>query len=272
MKKFVFIALVVLLTIPVSLVTAGGGPDCTATGDAYVPPFSVIPFSFTCASDNTVYFGVCDSGTAPNDDLFNIVYMGSQVSYNQFSNNTEYVMVGTAQVTAGTHDATLNSLNQAINEATYSYAVSADPDFVEQQLTNFCGTDFGGTNPPPIAECMGSFPVFTTDTAPSAGTLKLNVLFGNMSREEGTTYKTWSVTAGQRINNDTVTIPTPRWARLWWQPQGSSTWYLLPSQYWMGDGTRASEYGLSCGTGVGPSYHTSFSNAIPASEVPAFNP
>lgn len=275
-RYFVFASVVVLLVFlafQASPTKAGGGGNCSAFETGGIPVLTSLNIDFNCAASTTVYFGACDSGGNPNDDLFNITYLGSEVSVNYYVNSIEYVYVGQVQVSAGAQQATLNSLNASPDiPATYSYAISPDSNEVSSYLSASCGLDFGGQAPPPATGCLRSFPVFTTDTAPSAGTLKLNVLFGTMNREEGATYKTWSVTAGQRINNDMVTIPTPRWVRLWWQPTGSTTWYLLPSQYWLGGGTRASEYGLTCGTDNGPSYHTSFANAIPASAVPAFNP
>lgn len=275
MKKYFvlasILALLAVMAIQAAPTKAGGG-DCRALNRGNLTPLDSLDIDFTCGASTTVYFGACDSGNVPNDDLFNITFMGSEVSNNYYLGDFELVNVGQAQAAAGAQIATLNSLNTTpFPPATYSYAISPDQSEVTSYLAAWCGTDFTGTDPS-ITGCLRSFPVFTTDTAPSAGTLKLNVLFGTMNREEGATYKTWNVTAGQRINNDMVTIPTPRWVRLWWQPTGSTTWYLLPSQYWLGDGTPASEYGLTCGTDNGPSYHTSFANAIPASEVPAFHP
>ncbi len=124
--------------------------------------------------------------------------------------------------------------------------------------------------PPPSNPCDKQVPVYTTDTAPTDGTLEFHVLFGELGQLEGITLRVWDVTAGQRINNDKVAVHAPKWVRVWWQPDGDSTWYLLPSQYWSGDGTVASEYGVSCGNASVPTYHTSFGSAIPESEVPIF--
>ncbi|MCP5094924.1 MAG: CSLREA domain-containing protein, partial [Chloroflexi bacterium] len=126
------------------------------------------------------------------------------------------------------------------------------------------------TPEPPTGDCNRMVPVFTTDGAPTDGTLEFHVLFGELGRVEGYTKKVWNVAAGQQISNDLVDVSAPKWVRLWWRPDGDSMWYLLPSQYWVGDGTVASEYGVSCGTDPVPSYHTSFANAIPESQVPIF--
>jgi hypothetical protein len=113
-------------------------------------------------------------------------------------------------------------------------------------------------------------PVFTTDLAPGDGTLVFRTqLDGKDRREDTAILKTWDVAVGQRIDNDIVyDVPAPRWARLWWRPDGESTWYLLPSQYWQGDGTTASLYGVSCESVSQPPYHASFSSAIPEDELP----
>ena len=125
---------------------------------------------------------------------------------------------------------------------------------------------------PPVepGDCDRQVPVFTTDTAPADGTLEFHVLFGEFARIEGITLRVWDVSAGQQINNELVDVHAPKWVRVWWLPDGDTEWYLLPSQYWVGDGTVASEYGVSCGNDPVPSYHTSFADAIPESELPIF--
>lgn len=126
------------------------------------------------------------------------------------------------------------------------------------------------TTPPPSNSCHKQVPVFTTDSAPTDGTLEFHVLYGELGRIEGITLYVWDVSAGQQINNDKVAVTASKWVRIWWQPDGDTTWYLLPSQYWTGDGTAASEYGVSCGDYAVPSYHTSFGSAIPEDDVPFF--
>ncbi|MCA9928600.1 MAG: hypothetical protein KC419_08985, partial [Anaerolineales bacterium] len=126
------------------------------------------------------------------------------------------------------------------------------------------------TPTPTPNNCRKQVPVFTTDTAPTDGTLEFHVLYGELGRIEGITLKVWDVAAGQQINNELVDVKAPKWVRVWWQPDGDPEWYLLPSQYWVGDGTVYSEYGVSCGDAPVPSYHTSFGSAIPESDVPIF--
>jgi CSLREA domain-containing protein len=125
-------------------------------------------------------------------------------------------------------------------------------------------------SPPTSNPCYRDVPVFTTDTAPTDGTLEFRVLFGELGRIEGITLRVWDVAAGQQINNEEVQVRAPKWVRIWWQPDGEDTWYLLPSQYWSGDGTVLSEYGVSCSDADVPSYHTSFASAIPESDIPIF--
>jgi uncharacterized protein YraI len=118
--------------------------------------------------------------------------------------------------------------------------------------------------------CRRNVPVFTTDAAPSDGTLLfMTQLAGDSPRRDAAIQRVWYVGAGQQINNDMVpNVPAPRWARLWWQPDDDFAWYLLPSQYWHGDDTSADLYGVSCKPAVQPSYHTSFSSAIPEEQLP----
>ncbi len=80
--------------------------------------------------------------------------------------------------------------------------------------------------------------------------------------------RVFTLTAGQRLNNASVSVPAPKYVRVWWQAEGSDTWSLLPSQYWTGSGTLASEYGLSCDDRGVPSYHTSLSSAIAENLLP----
>lgn len=267
----ILLAVLTALLLAVSQTTmAAPTADCDTSGSGGPAPLSSVTISFTCAADATVYFGVCDNGNVPDDDLFNIVFNGGVVSSNSYSSGFETVSIGEAAVAAGTHDAILNSLNIGFAEATYAYVISSDKTTVSSGLSSVCGTDFGGV--PTLSGCIKNVPVFTVDTAPTDGVLRFDALFGTQNREEGITTKTWTLSEGQRINNDTAPVPAPNWARLWWQPDGEDTWYLLPSQYWMNDGTSKSEYGVSCNSVTPPSYHTAFENMIPASEVPTFNP
>jgi len=112
--------------------------------------------------------------------------------------------------------------------------------------------------------------VLITDPAPSNGELQLRVQYGYLNQIEGWTLQVWNVTAGQFINNEVVSVEPPKWVRLWWKPEGSTMWYFLPSQYWQGDHTSRSEYGVDCMPMPGElaPYVTSFSSAIPESDVP----
>ena len=133
-------------------------------------------------------------------------------------------------------------------------------------ITSEIESDSGGIG----NSCNKKVPLFTADSAPTDGTLEFHVLYGEFARKEGISLHVWDVSAGQQINNEEVTVRAPKWVRIWWQPDGDANWYLLPSQYWSGDGTVLSEYGVSCSDANVPSYHTSFANAIPESDVPIF--
>lgn len=268
-KHTIFFAIIVLvLTLIVAILpAAAGAADCTATGSGGINPLTSVAIDFQCSADTVVYFGACDNGGNPNDDLFNMTYMGAVVSTNRYVNNREHVSIGMAQVGAGSNQAVLNSTNYSPDlPATYFFALSPDRAFVAGSLQDFCGTDFGGTEAP---SCLKSVPVFTEDTAPTDGTLRVDVQYGEMNREEGWTVGTFELNAGQRLNNAAVSVPAPKYVRVWWQAEGSTVWDLLPSQYWTGSGTLASEYGVSCDNKDVPSYHTSFSDAIPDSLVPS---
>jgi hypothetical protein len=262
---------IAVVALPMRAMTARAAPaDCALAADtSAIDALTSLQIDFNCATGGTVFFATCDSGGVANDDLFNITVNGTVVSYNYYSGDIEFVSMGSMQLAAGANTAVLNSINDTpFPPATYSYAISSSAAEVQAYVTAFCGVDFGGFNST-VTGCGATFPVFTTDTAPTAGELRLNIQYGEFNREEGQTWKTWTLQAGERVNNDPVTIAAPNYVRLWWKPAGGTQWFLLPSQYWTGagDGTIKSEYGLACG-GATPSYHTSFSRAIPDSSVP----
>jgi hypothetical protein len=275
MKK-IFTVLFVVLTLGLfagqaNLTAAGSGGDCNAFAVGSIPDLSSLSISFTCAADATVYFGACDSGSVPNDDLFNITYNGQVVAFNQYSGNNEFLSIGSAQVSTGSHSATLNSLSTTpFPPATYTYAISSDRAEVEDRLFDIlvCGEDVQ----PDSSSCAygpRNVPVFTQDTAPSDGTLQFRIMLGNEdSREVSGLMMEWDIVTGQQLNNEMVPdLSSPRYARLWWQPADSSDWYMLTSQYWHDGKTAASEYGIECAAGAQPSYHTSFASAVPESAV-----
>jgi hypothetical protein len=277
MKRIV-IVLFVLLTLGLfasqaSLTAAGPGGDCNAFGIGSIPDLTSLAISFTCAAEATVYFGACDSGSVPNDDLFEITYEGQAVSFNLYSGGSELVNIGSALVPAGSHTASLNSLSTTpFPPATYTYAISSDKAAVESTLfdPNTCGADI--SSGPITSTCSfgpRNVPVFTQDAAPTNGTLEFRIMLGNEdSRQVSGLMMEWDIVAGQQLNNVMVPdLPAPRYARLWWQPADSADWYMLTSQYWHGDGTTDSEYGIECAMGAQPSYHTSFASAVPESAV-----
>lgn len=268
MKKFLVLS-ILLLVVAVLAATVSASPtaDCEAFQTGGIAPLSSLEIAFTCQQEATVYFGVCDSGSVPNDDEFNISFNSNIVASNWYSGGQEYAYMGSSLAAAGSHSAVLNSLNIAVGDATFSYGISTDLSAISAYLQGACGADFGGTANIG-GQCVRNVPLFTTDTAPTNGKVSFNVQFGEMSRREGRTLKTWDIKAGERINNSTVPVPAPQYVRVWWQPEGDSEWYLLTSQYWQGDGTTASEYGVDCSLDGVPSYHTSFANAVPEAEVP----
>jgi hypothetical protein len=88
------------------------------------------------------------------------------------------------------------------------------------------------------------------------------------AREAALPWKTRNLRAGQQVNDGIVpNSSAPRLDRLWWLPAGQGIWYLLPSQYWQDDGTKANDYSISCKLSARPSYHTSFSGAVPEEHV-----
>lgn len=271
MKKILVLS-ILLLVVAVITATVSASPtaDCEAFQKGEIPALSSLEIPFTCQQEATVYFGVCDSGGVPNDDEFNIIFNSNVVAYNWYSGDQEFAYLGASQAAAGNNSAILNSLNTTpFPPATYSYALSTDQSAVSAYLQGVCGADFGGTADIG-GQCVRNVPVFTTDTAPTNGTVSFNVQFGEMGRREGRALKTWDIKAGQQINNSTVPVPAPQYVRLWWQPEGDSQWYLMTSQYWQGGGTKASEYGIDCSLDGAPSYHTSFADSVPEAEVPLF--
>ena len=254
--------------------THAGSSDCYAAESSSIPVLTSLDFDFTCSDAQTVYFGVCDSGPVPNDDLFKVTANGLRVSYNYYPNSTdEYTVMSQFQAGAGVNSAVMTSLNASpAIPATYSYVVSSNPDDIPAYLSAYCGTDWKGIGPGPSAGCNTTVEIFTTDAAPSAGTLEFHVLLGNEgSFADEIHFATIDVSAGEQLNNVPVpNLPAPRYMRLWWQPAGSSDWSLLTTQYWHGGGSLADEFGISCNGNSPdpqPSYHTSFASAVPESEV-----
>lgn len=268
MKKFLaltvaLLALVAMFASQATTLRAGPTADCESfsTDD---PSSTPVTLNFTCAADNTVYFGICDSGPFL-DDFFNIEYNGDVVASNAISGSNEIVNIGSASVSAGAQSATLIRTAGG-GTATYSVGISSDRIAVENYLAANCGGDFVPTTG--SQGCNGAVTLFTEDGAPSDGTLEFHSLFGNEgARSDELIMMVWDISEGQQINNAMVSnLAAPRYARVWWQPDGSSDWYLLPSQYWHGGGTTADQYGIACGSGQ-PSYHTSFSSAVPEADV-----
>lgn len=292
LKLFLSIIGVITLLIGIGLsvssnATAGSSGDCRAFATGSINDLASLNVPFSCgavastttvpgddqrATGHTVYFGVCDSGNVPNDDLFTMSYMGSVVSSNRYDKGRELVSIGSAFIAPGAHTALLQSISSNNTPpATYGYGISPIRSEVINFLNSYCGVDILNPGLTTGSSCVRSIPVRTEGVAPSNGKLVMRAQYGSMNRPEGYTIGHWNLTKGQFLNNAPVDVPAPQYARLWWQPEGSSEWYLLPSQYWRNDGTLAGEYGASCASGSLPSYHTAFDKAIPASQVPLLN-
>ena len=247
--------------------------DCYTAASGGFPHLGSITFDFTCSQPQTVYFGVCDSGNVPYDDLFDVRIDGLLVSRNYYNNITdEYTVMSRYEATAGTTTATVRSLsNSNYPPATYSYVASSDPNDIEPYLRAYCGVDWKGIASPSGATCSTTVHIFTQDTAPSDGTLEVHVLLGNEgSFADEQVWATIDISDGEQLNNMPVpNMPSPRYVRVWWQPDGSTDWSLLTTQYWQGGGSLADEYGVSCQGVAGgqPSYHTAFANTIPEADV-----
>ncbi|KAA3665353.1 MAG: hypothetical protein DWQ04_01050 [Chloroflexi bacterium] len=265
---FMIIALFVGRLAPASAVAT----DCASfVTDSDMPMESTKTISFDCTEDTVVYFGVCDSGNVPNDDAFNMVFNGQLVAQNIFENITdEYTEFFSKRASAGTNYADLNSLNSSpYPPATFSYAISPDLGDVENHLRTWCGDDWKGLRGSLGSNCDTNVPIFTTDAAPTDGTLELHVLLGNEgARGDEIVFQTWEVSAGEQLNNVfSMNLPAPRYLRYWWQPAGGSDWTMLTSQYWQGGGSLGDQFGLECGVSPQPSYHTSFASAVAESDV-----
>lgn len=283
---FALVALFISAAVAINInATASGAATCSAFSTGSMPDLSSVNISFSCAStvdtdgralenatNYTVYFGVCDSGSVANDDLFTLSFNGSVVSSNRFENNRELVTIGTASVGAGGYAAMLNSVSSnASPPATYGYGISTSYGEVVNFLQRYCGSDIINPALSAGSGCVKIIPVRTEGQAPTNGKLLMKAQYGSQNRPEGYTIGYWQIQAGQYLNNAPVYVPAPQHARLWWQPEGSEDWYLLPSQYWHNDGTLGSEYGASCTNEALPSYHTAFNKAIHASQVPLLN-
>ena len=267
----VFISAIITFNISVN---ADINSDCSAFNTGSINDYGSLNVPFSCSQTNggvTVYFGVCDSGSVANDDLFNFTFNGSVVSSNRYDSNRELVTIGTAVVGDGGHSALVQSVSSnSTPPATYGYGLSTSYGAVVNFLQLYCGSDILNPAVTASSDCVRILPVRTEGEAPTNGVLKLMVQYGTSNYPEGYTLGYWTLQAGQYLNNAPVHVPAPQYARLWWQPEGTNDWYLLPSQYWHNTGTLASEYGAACIDGL-PSYHTGFDRMIHTSAIPILN-
>ncbi len=101
-------------------------------------------------------------------------------------------------------------------------------------------------------------PVYSTDTAPTSGIVRI---YGDMAKstiafeDVGHLLAAYKVGQGQHINTS-VSMPGGWYVRVWFQPDGGSS-YKMPSQY------SPAEYGAAQ-SGTSPSYTTNFAS-LPAS-------
>lgn len=107
---------------------------------------------------------------------------------------------------------------------------------------------------------------FSQDTAPMDGEIAVFVNYGMENRPEGWRMGHWDIRQGQHLDR-LAQLPSMRYARTWFRPDGSDDWYLLPSQYWHEGGSCKDEFGVSPRNGH-PSYHTHFENMIHQDDVP----
>ena len=232
-------------------------------------------FNLNCDRPTTLYVGVCDIGGDRPDDLFQVNGAdGTLLSQNGVDENgRETVTIKQVQLQAGFNQLTLKS-RSASGYAPYLLIAREDPAALGFQLLNGCGYDYvgeGRNTPGPDGSCNVDIQIFMTDPAPSAGKVIVTYQYGQLNRPEGILRASTIVAAGERIDWK-VNVPAPKWIRVWYQPVGSTTWQLLPAQYWQGDGNPTSEFGVWCADdGNLPSYHTSFSKGIPAGNVPLFD-
>ncbi len=276
MNKQGYVLLLVLLGAvlffgKVTATEAAVTADCfTEHQEAYFGSPADEDFNFTCASAQTVYFGICDNYIIP-ERSYTITFKGDIVARNTFSGASQSVFIGSGMSDAGDNMMTVNIVDVPGYDVVYLYAVSSDYQEVVDVLSPCLDSSDDGSGEAPNVQnggCYGSMPVFTADTAPSAGTLELHVLLGNEgARSDEQIMETWHIGEGDQINNAMVhDLKGRRYARLWWQPDDSDEWYLLPSQYYHEGNSTADEYGIACNSSQ-PSYHTSFADAIAESNV-----
>lgn len=266
---YTLISFTILLIVGLAWANRPADAQTAATCQSFfadsMPQQGSIEIEFFCNQTAVTYFGVCDSGNQA-DDNFEMIYKGTQVSNNYFTREREKVEVLSAVGEDGFNVVTLNSTNASVAPpATYGYAISTSFTQVQSFLFSFCGADYTGIG----IICSRVMPIFIKGEAPSSGTLVVMGRFGELNRMEGITFARYTVAQGAVANNLLADVRGPTYIRVWWQPSGSTDWYLLPSQYWRGGGTIESEYGIECDHSMGvPSYDTDWSQLIKDSEVP----
>lgn len=242
-----------------------------------VPSLGEKTMIFDCEVEDYVYVGICDVGGDRPDDLFQVRYSDGYIASENGvdPNGRETVDVNLIYLRSGKNTVTVNSVSDS-GFAPYYLVMGGSAAEVGYRLLNNCGYDYVGegfdynsSNPD---SCAVDIQVFMEDAAPSAGKIIVTYQYGTLNRPEGIMRASTIAADSERIDWK-VNVPAPKWLRVWWQPANQTSWYLLPSQYWQGDGTSESEYGVWCADDDQlPSYHTAFDRAIPASDVPLYTP
>ncbi|MEM7802945.1 MAG: hypothetical protein AAF633_27390 [Chloroflexota bacterium] len=239
-----------------------------------LPSLGEKSLTLNCDADEYVYIGICDVGGDRPDDLFQVRYSdGFIASQNGVDpHGRETVDINLLYLREGKNTITINSVSDS-GYAPYLLAMGGSASEIGYRLLSGCGYDYVGegfTNQFDSDTCRVDIQVFMEDAAPESGKVIVTYQYGELNRPEGIMRASTIVSAGERVDWK-VNVPAPKWLRVWYQPSGSTTWYLLPSQYWQGTGTPDSEYGIWCADDDQlPSYHTSFDKRIPASDVPLF--
>ncbi|MEM7802083.1 MAG: hypothetical protein AAF633_23015, partial [Chloroflexota bacterium] len=237
MKKLIVLSMIMgLLTVGsfamfTQQAEAATAATCQNFGSGSIQELTSIEISVFCNTASTVYFGVCDSGSA-QDDLFTLT-LNEGESINFFEGERERVSVGIATVPGfGFYTAVLTSISRT-DPATPFYAISTDLTQVQNFLFIGCGVDYTGIG----YICSRPINIYVDGAVPEAGELYLMGRFGELNRYEGIRFLTIKAEAGAVVNNIVGVGRGPTYIRLWWQPTGSENYYLLPSQYWESGGS-----------------------------------
>jgi hypothetical protein len=123
-----------------------GEVDCANGQDISSAGQSAVVGHYQCSVSAISYFGVCDSGSSPQDDQFVLDINNQVVSENFISTQSEFVNIYPITLDAGNYPLRLSVLRDADPPGTFRIVGSTSAELVESRLQDVCGADFAATS------------------------------------------------------------------------------------------------------------------------------